>query len=305
DVGSAEEVGKYLQETGRARVKAANLLRRAQLSSPTAYRLLRSGLWLHLDRAPPAGAGGKTQIPALPAQRRTQFGLMSSNAKWADLLEETESALAQFRFSLDLQRMSAEALQQLGAEYEPARQALLGEVSALLRRMPELPELNAGDGSPLADDQTREWIASDIAAAAGGGGSAGGAGPSDDPGEAFGKIGSMMKSGKGGEAMKAAKAAIDDTGSLRLRFIRRLALAQGCFEGGEPKLARSMFVALDHELSERGLDQWEPRLASQCLEGLLKSSRAAAQKGAATPGVDEALQRLSLIDPVAAARFSS
>ena len=113
-----------------------------------------------------------------------------------------------------------------------------------------------------------------------------------------------MKGGKGSEAIKLAKEAIDGTGSMRLRFIRRLALAQGCFEGGDPKLARSMFVALDRELSERGLDQWEPRLASLCLEGLLKASRAAAQKGVATPGVDEVLERLCMLDPVAAARFT-
>ena len=41
----------------------------------------------------------------------------------------------QFRFCLDLQRMSATALQRLGDTHEPARQALLGEVATLLRRM--------------------------------------------------------------------------------------------------------------------------------------------------------------------------
>ncbi|MCA9791492.1 MAG: hypothetical protein KC910_06840 [Candidatus Eremiobacteraeota bacterium] len=45
-------------------------------------------------------------------------------------------------------------------------------------------------------------------------------------------------------------------------------------------------------------------LASLCLEGLLKASRAAAQKGVATPGVDEVLERLCMLDPVAAARFT-
>ena len=40
------------------------------------------------------------------------------------------------------------------------------------------------------------------------------------------------------------------------------------------------------------------------LEGLLKASRAAAQKGVATPGVDEVLERLCMLDPVAAARFT-
>ncbi len=302
DVGSAEEVGKYLLETGRALVKAGNLLRRAQLSSSTAYRLLRMGLWLHLDKAPPAGPGGKTQIPPLPPARRNQLTLMQNNEKWPALLEETESGLMQFRFCLDLQRLSATALQRLGSDYEPARQALLGEVASLLRRMPELPDLSAGDGSPLADEETRAWLASDVAAAEGGGG---GGGPSDDPGEEFAKIAPMVKGGKLGDAMKLAKELIAATGSPRMRFIQRLALAQACLESGQPKLARSMYAALDREMTERGLVEWEPGLASRCLEGLVRAIRAAAQKGSPYPAADAAFERLCHVDPSAAARFAS
>lgn len=302
DVGSAEEVGKYLLETGRALVKAGNLLRRAQISSATAYRLLRMGVWLHLDKAPPAGPGGKTQIPPLPAARRNQLALMQNNEKWAALLEETESGLTQFRFCLDLQRISATALQRLGSDYEPARQALLGEVAALLRRMPELPDLSAGDGSPLADEETRAWIAAEVTAGEGGGG---GGGPSDDPGEEFAKIAPLVKGGKLGDAMKLAKDLIAATGSPRLRFVQRLALAQACLESGQPKLARSMYAALDREMTERGLVEWEPALAGRCLEGLVRAIRAAAQKGSPYPAADAAFERLCHVDPSAAARFAS
>ncbi|MCA9711200.1 MAG: type VI secretion system domain-containing protein, partial [Myxococcales bacterium] len=301
DISSADDVRKYLLETGRAMVKAANLLRRAQLSSPAAYRLMRTGVWLHLDGAPPAGAGNKTQIPPLPAARRQQLGLMQSNEKWDALLEETESSMMQFRFCLDLQRLSAMALQRLGAEYEPARQALLGEVGALLRRMPELPDLLAGDGSPLADEQTRAWIAADVASRGEGGG---GGGPSDDPGEAFAKVGPLLKGGKLAEGMKLAKDIIDATGSSRLRFVQRLALAQACLESGQPKLARSMFAALDQEMAERGLVEWEPALAGRCLEGLVRAIRAAAQKGSPYAAADAAFERLCHVDPIAAARLA-
>ncbi len=301
DVGSAEEVGKYLLETGRAMVKAANLLRRAQLASPAAYRLMRTGVWLHLDQAPPAAAGNKTQIPGLPAPRRQQLTLMESNAKWDVLLEETESGLMQFRFALDLQRLSAMALQRLGDAYEPARQVLLGEVAALLRRMPNLPDLLAADGTPLADEQTRAWIASDVAASTGGGG---GGGRSDDPGEAFGKIATLLKSGKTPEALKQAKEVIDGTGSPRLRFIRRLALAQACLEAGHAKLARSLYAALDREIADRGLMEWEPALAGSCLEGLVRAIRAAAQKGSQYAAADAAFERLCHVDPTVAAQLA-
>jgi type VI secretion system protein VasJ len=301
DVGSAEEVGKYLLETGRAMVKAANLLRRAQPASPAAYRLMRTGVWLHLDQAPPAAAGNKTQIPGLPPPRRQQLALMETNAKWDALLEETESGLMQFRFALDLQRLSSMALQRLGEAYEPARQVLLGEVATLLRRMPSLPDLSAADGTPLADEQTRAWIASDVAAGAGGGG---GGGRSDDAGEPFPKVATLLKAGKAPEALKLAKDAIDGTASPRLRVVRRLALAQACLEAGQAKLARSLYAALDRELTERGLMEWEPGLAATCLEGLVRAIRAAAQKGSQYAAADAAFERLCHVDPSAAAQLA-
>lgn len=299
--GSPEEVGKYLLETGRALVKAANLLRQAQPTNPAAYRLMRTGVWLHLDQAPPAAAGNKTQIPALPAPRRQQLALMEQNAKWAPLLEETESALMQFRFALDLQRLSAMALQRLGDAYEPARQALLGEVATLLRRMPGLPDLLAADGTPLCDEQTRAWIGSDVAAAKGG---SGGGGSSDDPGEPFPEVAALLRAGKTPEALKLAKTAIDGTPSPRLRFVRRLALAQACLETGQAKLARSLFAALDREMTERNLVEWEPALAAGCLEGLVRAIRAAAQKGSQYAAADAAFERLCHVDPTAAAALA-
>jgi type VI secretion system ImpA/VasJ family protein len=299
--GSPEEVGKYLLETGRALVKAANLLRQAQPHNPAAYRLMRTAVWLHLDQAPPAAAGNKTQIPALPAPRRQQLSLMESNAKWQPLLEETESALMQFRFCLDLQRLSAMALQRLGDAYEPARQALLGEVATLLRRMPGLPDLLAADGTPLCDEQTRAWIASDVVVS---GGAKGGGGQSDDPGEPFPEVVTLLRAGKLPEAMKLAKQAIDGTPSPRLRLIRRLALAQGCLEAGQPKLARSLYAALDREITERNLVEWEPALAASCLEGLVRAIRAAAQKGSQYAAADAVFERLCHIDPIAAAALA-
>jgi type VI secretion system protein VasJ len=300
EVGSAEEVGKYLLETGRALVKAAGLLRRAQPASPAAYRLMRSGVWLHLDAAPPAAAGNKTQIPGLPPPRRQQLALMEQNAKWPALLEETESALMQFRFALDLQRLSAMALQRQGDQFEPARQALLGEVATLLRRMPGLPDLLAADGTPLADEQTRAWIASDVTGGSGGGGG----GRSDDPGEPFGEVATLLRGGKTPEALKLAKQAIDATASPRLRFIRRLALAQACLETGQAKLARSLYAALDREMTERNLVEWEPALAGSCLEGLVRAIRAAAQKGMQYAAADAAFERLCHIDPIAASQLA-
>ncbi len=298
DVGSAEEVNKFLLETGRSLVKAGGLLRKAEPSSPTAYRLVRAGLWLHLVKAPPADAGGKTQIPPLPANRRKQFETIAANAKWTALLEETESALSQFRFCLDLNRMTDQALEGLGDSYAPARAALAGEVATLLRRMPELVEYTAGDGSPLADDETKAWLATLTPSDGGEGG-----GGNEDK-AAMGDVRGQMAA-KPGDAIKLARVRIDEAPTPRSRFVRQLILAEICLGTGQPKLARGMFAGLEREMTARGFLSWEPDLASRCLEGLVRSIRAANKAGAKHEGANEAFEQLCLVDPTAAARLSS
>ncbi len=300
DVGSAEEVNRYLLETGRGLVKAAGLLRRAELKSPAAYRLLRAGLWLHLHKTPPADAGGKTQIPPLPAPRRGQFQTIASNGKWAALIEETESALMQFRFCLDLNRMTDQALEGLGDDFAPARAALAGEVATLVRRMPDLLDFTAGDGSPLADDETKAWIATLAGPGDGGGG---GGGESEDKAAMADVRGQMA--GKPTDAIKLARQRIDEASTPRSRFVRQLTLAEIFSASNQPQLARGMFAALERDMTARDLLTWEPDLASRCLEGLVRSIRAANKAGGKHAGADEAFERLCLVDPAAAARLSS
>ncbi len=300
-VSEGEDVGSFLLETGRNLVTAAGILRRARSSNATAYRLLRVGLWLHLQGPPPSDAGGKTQIPPLPGARRQQFETIAANQKWEALLEETESAVQQFRFCLDLNRMSHTALVGLGPSHAEAATALVAEVGTLLRRMPGLVDLTAADGSPLADDDTRRWIDEHVSSAPA---SSRPAADGDDD-EAFTTIRGLLKGGKGADALTEAKKRIDHAPSERERFIRRLTLAEICLDGGQALLARGMFAALERELQERGLTAWEPALAGRCLEGFVRSIRATAKAGKPYDGADAVFERLCLVDPATAAKLAT
>jgi len=299
-ISNPEEVNKFLQETGKALVKAANLLRQADTSNPTSYRLLRQGIWIHLAGAPPSDAGGKTQLPAVPAPRLTQLQTIAANQKWAALLEETESALTQFRFALDLQWMSWNALNGLGATHASARDTVAMEVQSLLKRMPTLPDLVAVSGTPLASPDTREWLKTHVLATTGGNAPAT---ASDDPGEAMGQVVALIKEKKAREAMELAKQSISDAGP-RQRIVRRLTLAEAILASGDAILARGMFAAVDRDLTERGLLEWETALAGRCLDGLVRAIRAANQGSNRFGGLEHAFERLCLVDPVAAARLS-
>lgn len=307
DVGSLEEVTKYLQETGRALVKAANVLRRASVASPPAYRLLRAGLYLHVDRLPPADAGGKTKVPALPAARNEQLALIANSGNWAALVEESESALMQFRFCLDLHRYTAQALVGLG--HTDALAAMQAELNGALQRMLEWPSLLAADGSPLADEATRTWLTQLAGADSNHGASPSGA-PAEhdrhgtDP-DALATAKKLMADGQGAAALKVAQASVDAATHPRHRFTRRLDLAELCLNAGQHRLARGVFASLDDELVQLGISAWEPTLATRCLQGLVISHRALTQKGAPSdPAAEVAFVRLCRLDPSAAARLA-
>lgn len=301
NISNPEEVTRYLLEAGKGLTQAGNMLRTADIANPAAYRLVRQGLWLHIATPPPSNAGGKTQVPPLPTQRRKQFDTIAANGKWAALIEETESALSMFRFNLDLNFLSWTALDGLG--HEPAKIAIASEVASLLKRIPSLLELTAGDGSAFASADTQTWIAQHVLA--GDGEETGGRGPKvDDPGEQMAEARKLMKAKKAAEAMKIAQQAIDGAGP-RLRLLRRIVLAESILETGQAPLARGMFAALHRELESRQLFEWEPALASRILEGLVKSLRTANKAGAKLPGLEDAFERLCYIDPAAAARLSA
>lgn len=308
-MSGADGVTDFLRQTGSALVSAAGTLRRAVATDPQSYRMLRLGLYLHLVQPPPSDASGKTSIPAPPPALRTQLEKMAGNGKWAEVLEEAESALMQHRFWVDLHYLSARALAELGPTYQPARQSLLTELGAWLKRMPAVPKLSFGDGSPVASGETRAWLESELAppAAAGGASSASSAegGEGDDEAAALTEARKLLGGGKAPEAIALLQKRVENATSSRKRFRARLALAKLCAASGQGNVARALFEALDREAVERGLDAWEPTLAAECLEGLLGVSRPPPKSPEGLVSEFNArYHRLCLIDPSAALRVS-
>jgi type VI secretion system protein VasJ len=280
----------YLREVGGALTAAALLLRQANPANPAAYRLLRTGLWLHLDAPPAPGPDGKTALPPLPPARLAQLSAMETHGKWAELIEEAESSLAQFRFNLDLHRFTAKALEMLGPGFKGAREAVVAEVVSLTRRMPMVVDLVAQDGSSMASADTRAWLGEAIGPPAG---SAQKADQSaDEDQKLFAEAQSLAASGKYLEAVRAVQAQIEATAAGRARFTLQLFLAKLSADRGQPGVAKALFQALDEQGRQHGLDAWEPALAARCLEGLLRSARGDRPGGPLPPEYASYYQRL-------------
>jgi type VI secretion system protein VasJ len=307
-MAGAEQATDFLRQTGTALASAASTLRRAVATDPQSYRMLRVGLYLHLVQPPPADASGKTTIPAPQPSLRTQLERMAANGKWAEVLEESESALVQNRFWVDLHYLSARALAELGPTYQPARQSLLVELGAWLKRMPTVTKLTFGDGSPTASGETKAWLESELAPPAAGGAPSGGkaeGADGDDEAAALAEARKLLGGGKAPEAIALLQKRVEASTSSRKRFRARLALAKLCAASGQANVARALYEALDREAVERGLDVWEPALSAECLEGLLGVSRPPPKSPEGLVSEFNArYHRLCLIDPSAALRVS-
>jgi type VI secretion system protein VasJ len=293
---------EFLRTVGQSLIDTATALRKANTSDPISYRILRLGCWIHMTKAPDA-PGGKTQIPALAQDLRVRLEKGAAEGNWAEVLELSESTLPKARFLLDLHRYTALALNAMGAG--PARQAVLAEVATLLRRMPEVTDLKAVDGSPLCAPETRTWLQQDVLPKGGGGG--GGADPAAGGGDGkandwLADARKLLATGKASDALALGSAKAASAPSGRARFQARLDLAGLCATSGQKVLARTLYEVLDQECVTRQLDEWDPGLSAACLEGLLTLTRG---KDMTPADLASRSRRLALLDPVAALRAIS
>ena len=232
-MGEGADATQYLRDVGTSLASAAGTIRRANLADPLGYRVLRVGLWLHLAQEPPSAPGGKTQVPPLSPKVRAQLEAMANNAKWPELIEEAESALVMTRFSLDLHRFTANALGQMGTQYEPARRALLAELAGFVRRLPGLVNLTSQDGTPFADAATRAFLDAELPSGGGAGGGAGAGEGEDDSWIA--ETRGQAASGKLADAIGTIQEHLSTARSARGRFRARMALAEAASIGGNTR----------------------------------------------------------------------
>ena len=291
-VADSADLDKFLGATGEALEQAARSLREAAPADPRAYRLLRTGLWLHLVAAPPLRPDGNTALPGLEARDHAQLAELAAAARWAGLLARSENLLATRRLALDLQRHTAAALVGLGPEYAAAADAVRIELRSLLARLPGLAALRDRDGQPLADPDTQRWLTSEVLPRP----AARAPTTAADTPEFWTELRPRLRGETRSEALSDAQRHIDAGRGEHQRFLRRLGLAELCDEQ-DPSLATHLFAALADDLERRALDPWDPSLAARTLTGLARAQHRARD----LPAWRRALQRLGNLDASAAA----
>lgn len=302
--GSADQAREQLKSGLDLLFSASYALQKEDPKAPAPYRLVRLAAWLPLAGAPPA-ANGKTMIPPPPSNARTALEQALSANNYQAAIENAESKVLEFRFWLDLSRISAQGLRSLGEDYQAALDALETETALFVRRMPGVENLTFSDGTPFADEKTKLWL-SGLGRAAGGGAGQPGAASGGEGSEVDGAMAKARELAAKNQAVSAVVLLQDKLGSAksgRLRLTWRIGLAEILMASGSPESARPIIEQILSDMDEHKLDDFDPDLA---LKGLLTARQglAAAKDEAAKTRARDILARIMRLNPAEGLRLS-
>lgn len=315
-ITDADSANAVLDQVSTLLMRAGEALRQADPSNAFAYRVARTGLWLFMQQDPP-NENGQTYLPSPPDHVRSAFDGMAEAGNWDGILSSLDEIVSEHRFWLDPHRHVSNALENLG--HADAKLAHLFEVALLLRRAPGLATLTFNDGVPIADDQTKAWIDSEVRPVLGSGGapSGGGGGAGGAPGgKGFRALEKAMTEARAFIEAQEPLSAIQAVTKVAAqaitpvdKFRSKLAIAKICLELGQLAIARAQLDGLERMAKQHRLDDWDPELCGELYAALYQAIRGMNQGYEVTEEQRkreaEVFERLCDLDAAAAFRISN
>lgn len=281
--------------------QAAKLYLEQEQYSPVPFQLNRIAAWMTVDSLPPAD-GGKTMVPPPDEQVVTLLNGMYQSQNWKDLLGAAESRVRQFLFWIDLSRYVAEALEELG--HTAACEIVAQETANYVNRLSGIEKLTFSDGTPFANDETKEWLKSVANLQKGGGGDASSSLGDDEVKKLVAKetavAHALIKEKKIAQALNEFRKKLNQASSLRDRFVWEIGLCNVMLWAKKSRLALPYIKEILKFLDEYKIEQWEPSLALEGLSITLSGLRLQEEGSKDEELIGSVLNRISALSPAAA-----
>jgi len=276
--------------------------------NPRSYRFRRTAAWLSLDRLP-ADREGVTIIQPPPVHEAQVLNSVREKKDWKELLKAAEPKVYQQEFWIDLHRMVAEALSNLGNGYQDALDAVCQETALFVYRMPGLINLSFADETPFADPETRQWV-KNIAL----GSSAAmfepiqitesnGEDKTDRMENAIKKAMALVEKKKIVEAVSSLQEELQSAFSKKEALLWRLALCQILLSSKKANMALPHLEVILEIIDNYKLEDWDPKLALKGFKMVFQGYRAHSDK-AIKQQSEQILNRIGKIHPVEALRLA-
>ncbi len=298
----AEAMQALTAAYGKIRRAAADL-QRLNPADPLIYRSNRVAAWAAV-LSPPSHTDGRTGIQAPAPQAVENIKNLKKSGNWAGVLTAAEAELSRYVFWLDVNRFSAEALQELGEGHERALKAVCDDTAVFMRRLPGIERLAFTDGTPFADENTQTWL-KDIR---------GGTEPDvdmdacrpevgpekeDDIEKIVSKARTMAAEGGLETAVTLLQRRLNRSDSLRASMRWRMAMAGILLESDQAELAMPNIDHILETIDFYHLESWDPALALQGLKTAWSGFSAFKDKPSKKKA-ESLLKRIAAIDIAAA-----
>jgi type VI secretion system protein VasJ len=299
--------GRDLLDGGRA---LAGYLREQPQGWLAAHRLMKSLRWDTVHQSPPQDASGTTRLAPPRGEYRAQLKRLYLQQSWSELFDQIERMYAEGvnHFWLDLQWFLYQGLSKQPAPQDNWAEIVKRDLGMFLERLPGLEELRWSDGTPFADETTREWISQHVngnrtqhwaptpAVAI----------PADAEILSLESEALAQADSEGVEQALAWLNARPDVQTGRQRWLLRLLMARVAEQFGKSELAVHLLSELDAIAQRQALTDWEPDLNFEVKARLLKLLRLKAQrsdvdKASLAKRMEPLLAALVAMDPVRAA----
>jgi type VI secretion system protein ImpA len=284
----------------------ATYLRKESPYSPVPYLLLRGLRWGELRAN--GSSLDETMLEAPATEVRQKLKRSALDGQWEEVLNTAETVMASpcGRGWLDLQRYVVRACEELGSYYEPISLAVRADLKALLQDFPQLRSATMTDDTPAANPETQAWLEGLLAPPPG-------AEPEAPPpavrtapeaGETAGAPDAhdlaleAMRSKRPQEAIEILSQEIATVRSGRLRFQRKIQLAQICMASGHEAIAYPILDEIGREMEQRNLEEWEaPDMLAHPLVLLLRCMN---KLGSTAEEKQRIYARICRLDPIQA-----
>jgi type VI secretion system protein VasJ len=272
---------------------------------------MKSLRWDTVHQPPPEEANGNTRLTPPRSDYRAQLKRLYLQQSWTELIEQVERIYAEGvnHFWLDLQWYLYQALSKQPAPQDRWADIAKRDLGMFLERLPGLELLHWSDGTPFADETTRDWITQHVC----------GNRPQqwlpapkatltkEDADVLALEDEALAQADRDGvDVALAWLAARPDVQHGRRRWLLHLLMARVAEQHGKGELAMHLLAELEATAQHHALADWEPELSFEVKARLLKLLRLKAQRTDADKPTlarrtEALLASLVAIDPVRAA----
>jgi type VI secretion system protein VasJ len=308
EIAAEDDAKTLLDYSLKSFGKMAEFWFKTDPGNPKSYRFRRTAAWLALDRLP-SDINGITLIAPPPVPDIQVLKSVRGKKDWQVLLKAAEPKVSQQVFWIDLNRMVAEALSDLGDNHQDALDAVCRETALFVHRMPGLLDLSFAGGTPFADPETRQWLESialgssaamfepiDIT-------ESNGEDKADRMEDAIKKALTLVKKKKIVEAVSSLQEELQSAFSKKEAMLWRLALCQILISSKMVNMALPHLEVILEIIENYKLEDWDPELALKGFKMVWQGYSAHSDK-AVKQQSEQILSRIGKIHPVEALRLA-